>query len=83
MMTRIDRLRGFNPRQQEAVTAVGGPLLIVVGPDSGKTCVITHGIAAVTFTNKTVREMQAKNPSLSAGILEAVYGQQAGPAWPA
>ena len=74
MMTRTDHLEGLNPRQQEAVKAVDGPLLIVAGPGSGKTRVITHRIAhlvdfrvvppyriaAVTFTNKAAREMQTR-----------------------
>lgn len=67
-------LAHMNPQQQQAILANGGPILVVAGPGSGKTRVLTSRIAyliaelgvhpyhimAVTFTNKAAREMESR-----------------------
>jgi len=73
---------GLTEAQQQAVTHINGSLLVLAGPGSGKTTVVTHRIAhlighgvppwqilALTFTNKAAQEMRDR--------VDALLGQDA------
>lgn len=73
-----DYLSKLNEPQQQAVTWLDGPELVIAGAGSGKTRVLTykivhllaHGyepwrIMALTFTNKAAREMRERIEQLA------------------
>ena len=82
----MDYLNGLNEAQRKAVTAVNGPVLVLAGPGSGKTRVLTHRIVyliqevkvspwhilAVTFTNKAAKEMRHRVEEMLDGRLRGL-----------
>ncbi len=80
-------LDDLNPQQHRAVTAGDGQVLVLAGPGSGKTRVLTRRLAylverrgvppydiiAVTFTNKAAREMENRVVNMVQQDLEGIW----------
>ncbi len=79
-------LNELNDIQRQAASTLNGPVMVIAGPGSGKTRVLTYRIAhlintgakpgsilALTFTNKAAREMKDR--------IERVVGSQAQRVW--
>lgn len=81
-----DYLNQLNKVQKQAVTHIDGPVMVIAGPGSGKTRVLTYRIAhlikqgvppesilALTFTNKAAGEMRER--------IKNVTGEKANRLW--
>jgi DNA helicase-2/ATP-dependent DNA helicase PcrA len=84
---KVDYRSELNDEQYSAVTADGGPILVIAGAGSGKTRTITYRVAwliesgirpneilLVTFTNKAAREMLQRVESLTGLNLSSLWG---------
>ena len=85
-MTTHPLTEGMNRQQARAITAPDGPVLVLAGPGSGKTAVLTrriawlirehrvphHRIMAVTFTNKAAGEMRSRLEYMLDGNLDGM-----------
>lgn len=73
----------FNEAQKTALSHKTGPMMVLAGPGSGKTTVITHRIAGllgagvrpseilvITFTKASAREMEERFYSLRPAVRE-------------
>jgi len=83
----IDILKQLNPQQHAAVTCPAKQVLVLAGPGSGKTRVLTQRIAylvyekkvqpgsilAVTFTNKAAREMRKRLERMLGRAVEGLW----------
>lgn len=68
------KYKSLNPRQKEAVDTIDGPVMVIAGPGTGKTTILTlrianilrktdtpaSGILALTFTEAGVKAMRMK-----------------------
>lgn len=80
---------GFNPSQSASIAHKKGPMLVLAGPGSGKTLVITHrtkylieqcginpsNILVITFTKAAAKEMKERFVKLCQGtVLPVSFG---------
>lgn len=86
IFTAMAYLDSLNDAQRKAATNINGPTMIIAGPGSGKTRVLTFRIAhileqgfdpfeimALTFTNKAAREMKNRIEELQGTAARSLW----------
>lgn len=82
-----ERYKALNTKQKEAVDSIEGPVLVVAGPGTGKTTILTlriaeilrktdtppNGILAITYTNAGVKAMREKLREIIGNTAHDVY----------
>ena len=82
-----ERYKKLNTEQKKAVDSIDGPVLVVAGPGTGKTTILTlriaqilrktdtpaHGILAITYTDAGVKAMREKLREVIGNEAHDVY----------
>lgn len=84
----VEKAGCLDPAQKEAIIHVSGPMLLIAGPGSGKTRVITEriknlienhrvlpeSILVITFTKKAALQMQARSIAICKRASQVAFG---------
>lgn len=82
-----EKYKNLNKEQKKAVDTIDGPVLVVAGPGTGKTTILTlriaeilrrtdtpaHGILAITYTDAGVKAMREKLREIIGNRAHEVY----------
>lgn len=82
----LEKYKGLNRAQKEAVDSIEGPVMVIAGPGTGKTTILTlrianilrktdtppSGILALTFTDSGVKAMRKKLREIIGSLADEV-----------
>ena len=83
----LERYKNLNSEQRKAVDSIEGPVMVIAGPGTGKTTILTlriaqilrktdtpaHGILAITYTDAGVKAMREKLRDIIGNRAHDVY----------